>query len=256
MQSRSRHGRRHTRSASGAGITVRTSAPMRRTRQSADAASRISTAPAKRVGTHDVDGLQRKSLQACLRRRMGQPARHRLLRAPAMTMRSTLGLGAPPAPHWLRWLALSVAIVIADQITKLMVLSRFRVGERLPVIDGLFDLVLAFNPGAAFSFLSSASGWQRYLFVALALVVSALIVLFLRRPGGATLHLGLALILGGALGNVIDRLYIGEVVDFLLVYHGGWSWPAFNVADSAISIGAGLLILDSFRARHADEPRP
>jgi signal peptidase II len=82
------------------------------------------------------------------------------------------------------------------------------------------------------------------------------LVLFLRRPGNAALQLGLALILGGAIGNVIDRVLIGEVVDFLLVYHGTWSWPAFNVADSAITTGAGLLILDSFRARRADEPSP
>ena len=134
-------------------------------------------------------------------------------------------------PSWLRWLALSAAIVSADQLTKWLILGRFQLGERLPVIDGLFDLVLTFNRGAAFSFLGDASGWQRYLFV------------------------GLALILGGAIGNVIDRIRIGQVVDFLLVYHGTWSWPAFNVADSAITIGAGLLILDSFRQRRADEPQ-
>jgi signal peptidase II len=171
-------------------------------------------------------------------------------------LRELLGLDRPADRLWLRWLALSLALVIVDQLTKTWILARFRTGERLPVIDGLFDLVLAFNPGAAFSFLSSASGWQRYLFVALALGVSAVLVLFLRRPGNFGLHLGLALILGGAIGNVIDRIHIGEVVDFLLVYHGTWSWPAFNVADSAITVGAGLLILDSFRARHADVPRP
>ena len=155
-------------------------------------------------------------------------------------------------PHWRHWLAFSAGIVLFDQVTKQAILGRFRPGERLPVIDGLFDLVLAFNPGAAFSFLSDASGWQRYFFVALALVVSVALVLFLRRAGSGVLHLGLALILGGALGNVIDRIHIGEVVDFLLFYHRGWSWPAFNVADSAITVGAGLLILDSFGQRHAD----
>jgi signal peptidase II len=169
-------------------------------------------------------------------------------------LRTLIGLAGPANPLWRRWLALSIAVVLADQVTKMLILARFRTGERLPVIDGLFDLVLAFNPGAAFSFLSSASGWQRYLFVILAIAVSAVLVVFLRKPGGFGLHLGLSLILGGALGNVIDRIHIGEVVDFLLVYHGTWSWPAFNVADSAITIGAGLLILDSFRARHADEP--
>jgi signal peptidase II len=172
------------------------------------------------------------------------------------SVREALGLEGPVNRGWMRWLALSLAIVIADQITKMVILSRFRVGERLPVIDGFFDLILAFNPGAAFSFLSSASGWQRYLFVALALGVSAILVVFLRKPGNPAVHFGLALILGGAVGNVIDRIHIGEVVDFLLVYYGTWSWPAFNVADSAITVGAAMLILDSFRARHADEPRP
>ena len=162
--------------------------------------------------------------------------------------------GKAANPLWLRWLALSAAIVLADQFTKWLILARFRFGERLPVIDGLFDLVLAFNRGAAFSFLSDASGWQRYAFVGLALSVSVALMLFLRRAGSTQLHLGLALILGGAIGNVIDRIRMGEVVDFLLVYHGGWSWPAFNVADSAITIGAGLLILDSFRQRRVDTP--
>ena len=170
------------------------------------------------------------------------------------TLRRLLGLDEPPNPHWRRWLLLSLAIIVVDQLTKYAILGRFRVGERRPVIDGWFDLVLTFNPGAAFSFLSNASGWQRYFFVVLALAVSALLIAFLRRRGSTGLHLGLAMILGGAIGNVIDRVTIGEVVDFLLVYRGSWSWPAFNVADSAISIGAGLLILDSFRARHADAP--
>lgn len=153
---------------------------------------------------------------------------------------------------WKRWLLLSVAIVIIDQVTKWMVLARFRPGERLTVIPGWFDLILAFNSGAAFSFLGDASGWQRYLFSGLAIVVSIGLVWFLRKPGSFALHLGLALILGGAIGNLIDRLRIGEVVDFLLVYHGTWSWPAFNAADSAITAGAALLILDSFKQRRDD----
>src|ERR1043165_9248690 len=98
-------------------------------------------------------------------------------------LRAALGLEGPANPHWARWIALSVAVVIADQLTKMVMLMRFRVGERLPIIDGFFDLILAFNPGAAFSFLSSASGWQRYLFVALALGVSAILMVFLRKPG-------------------------------------------------------------------------
>src|SRR5512141_983085 len=104
-------------------------------------------------------------------------------------LRHVLGLDAPAGPYWRRWLAFSLVLIVVDQITKHAVLARFRPGERLPVIDGWFDLILAFNPGAAFSFLSSASGWQRYLFVALALIVSAALVVFLRRAGGFALHL-------------------------------------------------------------------
>ena len=159
-------------------------------------------------------------------------------------------------PGWVRWLVLSGAIVIIDQLTKWMILARFRPGERWTVIPGWFDLILAFNAGAAFSFLGDQSGWQRYLFAGLAIVVSIGLVWFLRRPGSTALHLGLSLILGGAIGNLVDRLRIGEVVDFLLVYHGGWSWPAFNVADSAITTGAALLILDSFRQKRADPVDP
>ena len=155
-------------------------------------------------------------------------------------------------PYWLRWLALSAVIIVIDQVTKLMILARFRPGERLTVIEGWFDLILAFNSGAAFSLLGDASGWQRYLFSGLAIAVSIGLVWFLRKPGSFALHLGLAMILGGAIGNLIDRLRIGEVVDFLLVYHGGWAWPAFNAADSAITGGAALLILDSFRQQRSD----
>ena len=155
-------------------------------------------------------------------------------------------------PYWLRWLALSVVIIVIDQVTKLMILARFRPGERLTVIQDWFDLILAFNSGAAFSLLGDASGWQRYLFSGLAIAVSIGLVWFLRKPGSFALHLGLAMILGGAIGNLIDRLRIGEVVDFLLVYHGGWAWPAFNAADSAITGGAALLILDSFRQQRSD----
>src|SRR5215218_4192617 len=99
------------------------------------------------------------------------------------SIRRALGLDGPPNPHWRRWLVLSLIIIVMDQITKHAILARFRVGERRPVIDGWFDLVLAFNPGAAFSFLSDQSGWQRYFFVVLALLVSAGLVAFLRRRG-------------------------------------------------------------------------
>jgi signal peptidase II len=114
-----------------------------------------------------------------------------------------------------------------------------------------FSLVLTFNTGAAFSFLAAASGWQRWFFAVIAAGASTLIVWLLRRGGSALYCLGLALILGGALGNLWDRLVLGHVVDFLLFHYRGWSYPAFNVADSAITVGAVLLIVDSFRARRA-----
>jgi signal peptidase II len=145
------------------------------------------------------------------------------------------------------WFAVSAAIVIADQVTKALVLARFAPGERLE-ITGFFNLVLAFNKGAAFSFLAGAGGWQHPLLVGFALVAALVVsVLLARSPGRAVFCTGLALILGGAVGNVIDRLRYGHVVDFLDLHAGGWHWPAFNVADSAITIGAALLILDGFR---------
>jgi signal peptidase II len=157
-----------------------------------------------------------------------------------------------PAP----WFGVSAAIVLADQITKWLVLSHFAPGERVE-LTGFFNLVLVFNKGAAFSLLASAPGWQTPLLVAFALA-AALIVSFLllRSPGRRLFCAGLALILGGAVGNLIDRLRLGQVVDFLDLHAAGWHWPAFNVADSAITIGAALLILDGFRhhERRADAP--
>lgn len=153
-----------------------------------------------------------------------------------------------PAPRWHVWLWLSLAIVAADQASKAGMLANFRPGEE-KVVTFFFSLVLTFNPGAAFSFLAGAGGWQRWLFAAIALAATALITWLLRRGGDRWYCLGLALILGGALGNLWDRLTIGAVVDFLLFHYGHWFYPAFNVADSAITVGAGLLILDSFRQR-------
>ena len=145
-----------------------------------------------------------------------------------------------------RWFALAALVVAADQATKALVLARFALGERLELAPFL-NLVFVYNPGAAFSFLSEAGGWQRPLLVAFALGAAAIVsVLIVRRPQERLLCTGLALILGGALGNVIDRLRFGQVVDFLDFHAGGWHWPAFNVADSAITIGAVLLILEGF----------
>lgn len=144
-----------------------------------------------------------------------------------------------------RWVALALALVLADQLTKQAALLTFRTGERLPVISGLFDLTLLFNRGAAFSLLADAGGWQRWFFIGIGIVATAFIGWMLWRHGSQKLFsFALSLILGGAIGNVIDRVLRGEVVDFLLFYWRGWHFPAFNVADSAITIGAALLIID------------
>ena len=166
---------------------------------------------------------------------------------------------ATATPGWWRWLALSAVVIIADHATKAWILAAIRPGEPW-VVTRFFSLTLAFNSGAAFSFLAGAGGWQRWLFAAVAVAASAVIVWLLRRGGGRWYCLGLALILGGALGNLWDRLAIGTVVDFLLFHYAGWAYPAFNVADSAITVGAALLIVDSFRAPRTpsggDDVRP
>jgi len=146
-----------------------------------------------------------------------------------------------------RWFALSAAIVAADQLTKWLVLGFFE--NRYPRVEltGFFNLVLVFNKGAAFSLFAQAAGWQTPLLAAFALAAAVIVsVLIVRNPGRGLLCLGLALILGGALGNLIDRLRFGHVVDFLDFHALGWHWPAFNVADSAISVGAVILILEGF----------
>jgi signal peptidase II len=137
-------------------------------------------------------------------------------------------------------------VVAADQLVKWIVLARFAPGEGLEV-TAFFNLVLVFNKGAAFSFLAREAGWQTPLLVGFALVAAGIVsVLIVRSPEKNLLRAALALILGGALGNVIDRLRFGHVVDFLDFHAAGWHFPAFNVADSAITIGAALLILDGF----------
>jgi signal peptidase II len=139
----------------------------------------------------------------------------------------------------------AAGIVALDQFTKWGILQAFKDGERRNILP-FFDLILTYNPGAAFSFLAGAGGWQRWFFTALALVVSAVIVVWLRREKRSLPACALTLILGGAIGNVIDRLIHGKVVDFLLFYWNDWYYPAFNVADAAITCGAILLIWDSF----------
>jgi signal peptidase II len=147
------------------------------------------------------------------------------------------------------WFALAAGIVVADQLGKWLVQASFAPGEGAAV-TGFFNLVLVFNRGAAFSFLAGAPGWQTPLFVGIALAAAAIVsFLVVRHPGRRLMNSGLALILGGALGNVIDRLRYGHVVDFLDFHALGWHWPAFNVADAAITVGAGLLILEGFLHR-------
>ena len=152
-----------------------------------------------------------------------------------------------------RWFALAAAIVVADQIVKGIVLRAFAPGESRALTDFL-NLVLVFNKGAAFSLFAQAPGWQTPLLSAFAIIAAIVVGWFIVRSPDKTLFcLGLALILGGAIGNVIDRLRFGHVVDFVDVHAFGWHWPAFNVADSAISVGAVILILEGFIVR---EKRP
>jgi signal peptidase II len=161
---------------------------------------------------------------------------------------SSIGSGSAEPSGWL-WLPLSVAMIGLDQLTKWWILHHFQPYERFHVLPVL-DITLWFNYGAAFSFLAEASGWQRWLFTGLAVVVSAGIAIWMRRLKGRTqwsLCLALSLILAGALGNVIDRLRIGHVVDFILVHWDNSYFPAFNVADSAITVGAVFLLFDAWR---------
>ena len=144
-----------------------------------------------------------------------------------------------------RWFVLAAAIVVADQLAKWAVLEHFSGGPRSEPLAPFFNLVLVFNKGAAFSMLSQAQGWQTPLLTVFALVAAAAVsFLILRNSTKRMLCVALSAILGGALGNVIDRLRFGSVVDFLDFHAAGWHWPAFNVADSAITLGAALLILE------------
>lgn len=144
----------------------------------------------------------------------------------------------------IRWFLLAAAIVAADQLTKAMVLGAFAPGERR-ALTGFFNLVLVFNKGAAFSFLSQAQGWQTPLLAGFALLASVIVsILILKKPERCLLSAGLALVLGGALGNLVDRLRFGHVVDFLDFHAAAWHWPAFNAADSAITVGAVLLVVE------------
>ncbi|MCU0937357.1 MAG: signal peptidase II [Gammaproteobacteria bacterium] len=150
----------------------------------------------------------------------------------------------------MRWLWLSAFVVALDQLTKWLASALLTLHDPLPVAP-FFNLTLTHNPGAAFSFLSQAGGWQRWFFAAVALGVSVAVVLWMRRvPRGEWwVSAGLALVLGGAVGNLLDRLVLGYVVDFVDLYYGTWHWPAFNVADSAITAGVAVLLIDALRGQ-------
>lgn len=150
----------------------------------------------------------------------------------------------------LKWLWLSALVLLLDQSTKLIMNSWLSLHDTIAVFP-YFNLTLAYNYGAAFSFLADAGGWQRWFFTALATVFSVVILVWIAKlKSSAKLEaISLSLILGGAIGNLIDRLMYGYVIDFLDVYYQNYHWPAFNIADSAICIGAVLLILDSFRSQ-------
>ncbi len=144
----------------------------------------------------------------------------------------------------LPWLALALVILIADQLTKMLILDHYRLGDST-VVTGFFNIVRAHNPGAAFSFLAGASGWQRWFFTGIGVVATLVILWMLKAHAGQKLFsFALACILGGAVGNVVDRMMHGYVVDFLDFHWAGWHFPAFNIADSGITIGAACLILD------------
>ena len=144
-------------------------------------------------------------------------------------------------------------IAVLDQYTKTLILGYYQLGDSTTVTS-FFNITRHHNAGAAFSLLADAGGWQRWFFLTLGTVISGglLVWLYRLKPAEKWLALALALILGGALGNMIDRVWLGQVIDFIQLYYERWYWPAFNIADSAISVGAVLLVLDSLRSKQPD----
>jgi len=153
-------------------------------------------------------------------------------------------------PSALSWLGLSALLIVADQWSKAWATASLVYRQPVPVIDGFWNWTLVHNYGAAFSFLSDAGGWQRWFFGGLAVVISAVLMVMLARTPRSDWRTALpfALVIAGALGNLVDRVRFGYVVDFVDWYAGSYHWPAFNVADSAIVVGAVLLVLFSFKA--------
>ncbi|AMO96654.1 signal peptidase II [Collimonas fungivorans] len=145
------------------------------------------------------------------------------------------------------WLAIAALVLLIDQLTKITIVRLFSYGES-HAVTSFFNLVLVYNKGAAFSFLSTESGWQRYFFTVLGIAAALFITFLLKRHAGQRMFCtALALILGGAIGNVVDRIAYGHVIDFLDIYVRNWHWPAFNIADSAICVGAVLFVIDELR---------
>lgn len=156
----------------------------------------------------------------------------------------------------LSWLWLSLLVLVIDQASKFYFEARLEMFQQIVIIPDLFSWTLAYNTGAAFSFLADSSGWQRWLFALIAIAVSAVLVVWLKRLGrnDTWLAVALALVLGGALGNLYDRIALGHVIDFILVHwQNRWYFPAFNIADSAITVGAILLALDMFKSKKTEE---
>jgi signal peptidase II len=173
--------------------------------------------------------------------------------AKAVPVPAAAGARLPAALSGWRWLPLTVAVIIVDHLAKMWIQHHFVLFDRVHVLPVL-DIILTYNTGAAFSMLAGGAVWVRWLLVLLALVVSLALIMWLRRLNGRThalLCCGLALIAGGALGNMLDRVTMGRVVDFVHVHWGAAYFPAFNVADSAITIGAALLLIDAWRESRA-----
>jgi signal peptidase II len=156
----------------------------------------------------------------------------------------------------LGWLWISALVLIVDQASKYYFEHSLELYQQIVVIPNYFSWMLAYNTGAAFSFLADSGGWQRWLFAVIAVVVSAVLVVWLKRLGRSDtwLAIALALVLGGALGNLYDRIVLGHVIDFIFVHWHEHGFPAFNVADSAITVGAIMLALDMFKTKKSGEP--
>jgi signal peptidase II len=162
-------------------------------------------------------------------------------------MASKNRFSSAPSSSLMPWLGIATIVLLADQLSKITITSLFAFAES-KLITSCFNLVLIYNKGAAFSFLASETGWQRYFFTGIGIAAALFIIWLLKKHSGQRLFCwALALILGGAIGNVIDRLLYGHVIDFIDLHAGGWHWPAFNVADSAICVGAVLFVIDELR---------